>query len=135
MSCGDLSVPEGPCANACDKSKHLVWDGYEGCNCICEEGWKFDEHGNCEPAEVSEMEEELAIDLETPEGTKAIKPGERIQLSFLSGDVNVAKVRAICKDIEIDVASFSSLALTQDEVLADNHTVMELLLVYVLLDC
>ena len=35
------------CANACDKSKHLVWDGYAGCSCICEDGWKFDEHGNC----------------------------------------------------------------------------------------
>ncbi len=39
MSCKGVSAPEGPCANACDKSKHLIWDGYEGCNCICEDGY------------------------------------------------------------------------------------------------
>jgi hypothetical protein len=39
---------EGPCANSCDKSRHLVWDGHDDCGCICEEGWKPDEHGDCE---------------------------------------------------------------------------------------
>lgn len=126
---------EGPCANACDKSRHLVWDGYAGCSCICEDGWKFDEYGNCEPAEISEMEEEIAIDLETPGGTKVIKPGERIEFSFLSGDVDVAKVRAICKGIEADVASFNSLALTTGDVLVDRDTVVGLTLTYILLDC
>jgi hypothetical protein len=89
------SKPEGgPCTNACDKSKHLVWDGYVGCNCICEDGYKFDEHGNCEPSEVSEFESELL--LESQGTTQTIKAGDEIKVPP-DGD---AKLRLKCKNLQ-----------------------------------
>lgn len=94
---------EGPCANACDRSKHLVWDGYEGCNCICEEGWKPDEHGDCEldTSEADELLEGGIKELEgeilvvTPQGTTAVKPGEKGQIKLSPGEI--ARIDASCK--------------------------------------
>ena len=78
------AVPPGSCS--CDKTKHLVWDGYEGCNCICEKGFKFNEAGDCVPdlpeTDGSEIEEALALELETLEGTKTIKPNEKVPVTL-----------------------------------------------------
>jgi hypothetical protein len=94
------SVPPGSCS--CDKTKHLVWDGYEGCNCICEKGFKFNEAGDCVPdlpeTDGSEIEEALALELETLEGTKTIKPNEKVPVT-LSHNEEEARVIARCKEI------------------------------------
>ena len=97
---GTNKPEEGPCANACDKSKHLVWDGYAGCNCICESGWKFDEHGNCELEEVLEMEAELWEELDPSGAIKTIKPGDTITVPM--GEK--AKLLLVCKDIQNQLA-------------------------------
>lgn len=94
---------EGPCANACDKSKHLVWDGYEGCSCICEEGWKFDEYRACklDTSEADELLEGGIKELEdgilvvTPQGTTAVKSGEKGQIKLSHGEK--AEIDARCK--------------------------------------
>ncbi len=94
---------EGPCANACDKSKHLVWDGYAGCNCTCEEGWKPDEHGDCEldTSEADELLEGGIKELEgeilvvTPQGTTVVKPGEKGQIKLSPGEIAEINVRCI----------------------------------------
>ena len=91
---------EGACANACDKSKHLVWDGYEGCNCICEDGWKFDEHGNC-VIDTSELEEDLegGIEVATSQETTVARPGEKVQITIYGEKVTInAKCREIMRD-------------------------------------
>ena len=96
---------EGPCANACDRSKHLVWDGYEGCNCICEKGWKFDEHGDCEldTSEADELLEGGIKELEgeilvvTPQGTTAVKPSEEGQIILSPGEI--ARIDAKCENL------------------------------------
>lgn len=97
--------PEGDiCANACDKSRHLVWDGYAGCSCICEDGWKFDEQGNCEPKEVSEMQGELEAEIEimTPQGTTQAKPGDKGQIELSPGQK--AEIDAKCNEMKTALA-------------------------------
>jgi hypothetical protein len=101
---------EGPCVNACDKSKHLVWDGYEGCNCICENGWKFDEHGNC-VIDTSELEEDLegGIEVATSQGTTMAKPGEKVQIITVDGE-RVA-INAKCREM---IRATTLLYISQD---------------------
>lgn len=105
LYCSDMPAQpdQGPCANSCDKSKHLVWDGYEGCNCICEKGWKFDEHGDCEldTSEADELLEGGIKELEgeilvvTPQGTTAVKPSEEGQIKLSPGEI--ARIDASCE--------------------------------------
>lgn len=96
---------EGPCANACDRSQHLVWDGYEGCSCICEEGWKFDENGDCK-LDTSEADEELVggikeiegeILVVTSQGTVGLEPGENGRIELSPGEK--AEIKVKCKDL------------------------------------
>jgi len=145
FSCKDITTQpsgtnkpeEGPCANACDKSKHLIWDGYAGCSCICEDGWKFDEHGDCmlfaENETEAAMEAELTLELETNEGTKVIKTGDRTQISLAAGDK--AKVIAICKAIIADLATFDILMGLTNETSVELDNVFKLGLLYQGLDC
>jgi len=96
---------EGPCANACDSRQHLVWDGYEGCNCICEEGWMFDENGDCK-LDTSEADEELVggikeieseILVVTSQGTIGVEPGEKGRIELSPGQK--AEIKVKCKDL------------------------------------
>jgi len=89
---------EGPCANTCDKSKHLTWDGYAGCSCICEDGWKFDEHGNC-VIDTSELEEDLegGIEVVTSQGTTVVKPDEKVQITIYNGEK--VTINAKCREV------------------------------------
>lgn len=100
---------EGPCANACDKSKHLVWDGYSGCSCICENGWKFDEHGNC-VIDTSELEEDLEgeIEVATSQGTTVAKPGENV---WINVDGERITINAKCREM---IRTTTLLYLSQD---------------------
>lgn len=80
-------VTPGSCS--CDKTKHLVWDGYEGCNCVCENGWKFDANGDCQPSIASQLGPTTgsqgilgsSIVLNTDQGDTSIKSGDKITLS------------------------------------------------------
>jgi hypothetical protein len=65
------TVPPESCS--CDKTKHLVWDGYEGCNCVCENDWESDANGNCRPSFVSLHEQNRTDDIYCPTGG-AIQP-------------------------------------------------------------
>jgi hypothetical protein len=115
--------PEGgPCANACDKSKHLVWDGYAGCSCICMDGWKFDDHGNCEPNEVSEMQGELEAEIEvvTPQGTTLAKPGDKGQIELSPGQK--AEIDAKCNEMK---TALMLLLATSPRDRGDVHDVTE----------
>jgi hypothetical protein len=101
---------EGPCANTCDKSKHLIWDGYAGCSCICEDGWKFDEHGNC-VIDTSELEEDLegGIEVATSQGTTVVKPGEKVQITIYNGEK--VTINAKCREV---IREATLLYITQD---------------------
>ncbi|TFH48350.1 MAG: hypothetical protein E4G89_06430 [Methanothrix sp.] len=101
---------EGPCANACDKSKHLFWDGYAGCSCICEDGWKFDEHGNC-VIDTSELEEDLegGIEVATSQGTTVAKPGEKVQITIYTGEK--VTINAKCREM---IREATLLYISQD---------------------
>lgn len=133
FNCKDLaSQPEntnkpnqtegGPCANACDKSKHLVWDGYAGCSCVCEDGWVFDEHGNCEPKEVSEMQGELEaeIDIMTSQGTTQARPGDKGQIELSPGQK--AEIDAKCNEMKTELML---LLATSPRNRGDVHDVTE----------
>jgi hypothetical protein len=93
------TVPPGSCS--CDKTKHLVWDGCEGCNCVCEKKFKFNEVGDCVPdlpeTDGSEIEEALTLELETLEGRKPIEPG---QTKVTLGQGAEAKLIARCQELE-----------------------------------
>jgi hypothetical protein len=106
-------VPPGSCS--CDKTKHLVWDGYEGCNCICEKKFKFNEAGDCVPdlpeTDGSEIEQALALELETLEGTKTIKPDEQIRTTLSPGEK--AKLIARCKGIQQEMRILATLLHSQ----------------------
>lgn len=120
LDCSDMPAQpdQGPCANSCDKSKHLVWDGYDGCNCICEDGWKFNEHGDCEldTSEADELLEGGIKELEdgilvvTPQGTTTVKPGEKGQIKLSTGEK--AEIEAKCANWGSAVAL---LYITLDE--------------------
>jgi len=104
-----FNCKEGPCANICDKSKHLVWDGYSGCSCICENGWKFDEHGNC-VIDTSELEEDLegGIEVATSQETTVVKPGENVRIT---GDGERITINAKCREM---IRTTTLLYLSQD---------------------
>jgi hypothetical protein len=109
-----LQIPAATdCKASCDKNKHLLWDGqskYPDCVCLCENGWKFDEHGNCMP-DASELEEDLSLEAETLQGTKPMKPGEPTQITLSPGEK--AKLIARCKGIQQEIRILATLLDSQ----------------------
>jgi len=136
FNCKDMAAqpekpnkPEGgPCVNACDKSKHLVWDGYEGCSCICEQGWKFDEYGYCNldtsetddalEGEINKLEDEILV--VTPQGTTMAKPGDSGQIGLSPGQK--AEIDAKCNEMK---TALMLLLATSPRDRGDVHDVTE----------
>jgi hypothetical protein len=130
---------EGPCANACDKSKHLVWDGYEGCSCICDQGWKFDEYGDCRldtsetddalEGGINELEDEILV--VTPQGTTVAKPGDSGQIALSSGQK--AEIDAKCNEMKTALTLLLATSLREQDDKYDEPTDMSVGLTYTLI--
>ena len=80
-------------------AKHLVPDPqyYPECVFKCEEGWKFDERGNCVPSVESNTSANTAqIQVVTPHNTTAVKPGGT-KVTLSSGEQ--AEIIARCENL------------------------------------